>query len=76
MLVKAAASTRVTIGPATATLNSAPGESLSRVIRATPPNSHSVIPEIGIPLRADDGVAQPCRRIEPKKPSAVTTAST
>ena len=72
-----AAMIRVTSGPATAILNSVPAESVSRVIRATPPNSHSVMSEIGIPLRtATTAWPSSWSRIEPKKASAVTTAST
>ena len=41
----------VTSGPATATRNSTPGESVSRSSFATPPNIHRSMPEIGIPLR-------------------------
>ena len=71
-----AAIARVTTGPAIATLNSVPGESVSPFIRATPPNSHSVIEVIGIPLRtATTACPSSCRRIEAKKRSAEATAS-
>ena len=43
--------TSVTAGPAAATRNSTPGESVSRSIFATPPNSHRSIPVIRMPLR-------------------------
>ena len=66
----------VTSGPATATLNSVSGESVSRVIRATPPNSHRVMSEIGIPRRtATNAWPSSWRRIEAKNPSALATAS-
>ena len=44
-------SASVTSGPATATLNSTPGESVSRAILAMPPNSHRSMPAIAILLR-------------------------
>ena len=66
----------VTSGPATATLNSVPGESVSRVIRATPPKNQSVMSEIGIPFRiATNACPSSCRRIEAKKASALATPS-
>ncbi len=46
-----AAISTVTSGPAAATLNSTPGESVSFPSFATPPNSHRSIPRIGIPFR-------------------------
>ena len=65
----------VTSGPATATRNSTPGESVSRSSFATPPNIHRSMPEIGIPLRiATRACPSSCRRIERKKRSAVTVA--
>ncbi len=73
---KTTARIRLTAGPATAILNSVPGESLSRDIRATPPKSHRVISVIGIPRRlATAAWPSSCRRIEPKNASAEITAS-
>ena len=76
MPAQASAIASVTSGPATATLNSVPGESVSRVIRAMPPNSHRVMSEIGIPRRtATTAWPSSCSRIEAKKRSALATAS-
>ena len=49
--MQAAAIASVTSGPAIAILNSVPAESESRLIRATPPNSHSVMSVIPMPRR-------------------------
>jgi hypothetical protein len=46
-----AAITTVTSGPAAATRNSTPGDSVSFPSFATPPNIHRSIPWIGMPLR-------------------------
>ena len=67
---------RVTTGPATAIRNSAPGESVSRLMRATPPNSHSVMSVMPMPSRrATMACPISCSRIDPKNASALTTAS-
>ena len=67
--------TAVTIGPAIAILNSVAGESESRSMRATPPNSQSVIPSIPIPLRiATKACPSSCSTIEAKKSRALATA--
>jgi len=59
-----------------ATQSSVPGESESRSIRVTPPNTQSVMPEIEIPRRiAAKAWPSSCRRIEAKKANAVSTAS-
>ena len=66
----------VTAGPPSATRASTPGESASRSIRAMPPKIQSWIELIPIPLRrATTAWPSSCRRIEPKKPAAVSTAS-
>jgi hypothetical protein len=60
-----------------AILNSVPGvsESLSR--RATPPNIQSVIEDTAIPFRiATTAWPSSCSRIDPKKRTALATAST
>ena len=73
---KAMASTSVTSGPATATSNSVRGESESFVIRATPPNIHSVMSLMPMPRRsATKAWPSSCRRIEPKNARALRTAS-
>ena len=73
---QASAIARVTSGPPIATLNSVPGESESRVIRATPPNIQSVMSEMPIPRRrATKAWPSSCRRIEAKKASALASAS-
>ena len=65
----------VTRGPATATLNSVPGESESRSSLARPPKIHSVMLEMEMPRRrATNACPSSWRRIEPKKPNALTTA--
>ena len=67
----------VTSGPAAATLNSTPAESVSRDMRAMPPKSQSVMSVIAIPLRiATTACPSSCRRIEAKKARALTTART
>ena len=74
--MQASAIARVTSGPAIAILNSVPGESESLVIRATPPNIHRVMSEMPIPRRmATKAWPSSCSRIEPKKASALATAS-
>jgi hypothetical protein len=66
----------VTSGPASATFSSVPGLSASRSIRAMPPKIQSWIELIPIPLRrATTACPSSCSRIEPKKPTAVSTAS-
>jgi hypothetical protein len=75
----AAASTRtiasVTSGPAIATFSSAEGLGDSRSIRATPPKIQSWMLEMPIPLRrATIACPSSCRRIEPKKPTALSRA--
>ncbi len=73
---QASAIARVTSGPPIATLNSVPGESESRVIRATPPNIHRVMSEMPIPRRrATKAWPSSWRRIEAKKASALARAS-
>ena len=70
-----AAIASVTSGPAMATRNSTPGESVSRSSFATPPNSHRSMPEIGMPFRiATTAWPSSCSRIEAKKSSAVIVA--
>ena len=65
----------VTSGPATATRNSTPAESVSRSNFATPPNIHRSMPEIPIPLRtATKACPNSCSRIERKKSSALRVA--
>ena len=67
---------KVTAGPATAISNSAPGLSVSRSIRATPPKIQSWMLEMPIPRRsAEKAWPSSCRTIEPKKPTAAATAS-
>ena len=69
-------STSVTSGPAAATRNSAPGESVSRLIFITPPNRKRSIPSTPIPSRrAASACPSSCSRIEPKKENAETTAT-
>ena len=46
-----AAMTTVTSGPATAMRNSAPGLGIWAPMRATPPNTHRVMPSMGTPTR-------------------------
>ena len=66
----------VTAGPASATFSSVPGESASRSIRAIPPKNQSWMLEIPIPLRiATTAWPNSCSRIEPKKPTALSSAS-
>ena len=66
----------VTTGPAIAILNSVPGESESLVMRATPPNIHSVMSEMPIPRRrATKACPSSCSRIEAKNARALATAS-
>jgi hypothetical protein len=57
-------------------LNSVEGLSASRSRRATPPKIQSWMLDMPIPLRRAT-IAWPssCRRIEPKKPIALATAS-
>ena len=56
--------------------NSTPGLSESFLRPAMPPNIHSVISLIPIPLRiATTAWPSSCRTIEAKKPKALTTAS-
>jgi hypothetical protein len=72
-----AAISAVTAGPAAATRNSTPAESVSLDSLATPPNSHRSMPSILIPLRiATTAWPSSCRTMLPKKSSAETTAST
>ena len=66
----------VTSGPAAATRNSAPGESVSRLIFITPPNRNSSIPDTSMPSRrAATACPSSCSRIEPKNSTAATTAT-
>ena len=63
-----AAITSVTAGPGDGDLELGPRRVGVPLIRATPPNSHSVISAIGIPLRlATNAWPSSCSRIEPKK---------
>ena len=65
----------VTSGPAIATLNSSPGDCVSRPSFATPPNSHRLMPSIGIPFRmATQAWPSSCSRIERKNSSALIVA--
>ena len=74
---QAAAIASVTSGPAAATRNSTPGESVSRPSFATPPNIHRSMPRIGIPFRVATGACpSSCSRIDRKNSSALTVAST
>ena len=67
----------VTAGPAAATRNSAPGESVSRLIFITPPNRNRSIPATSMPSRrAASAWPSSCSRIEAKNVTAVTTATT
>ena len=76
MAAETPTSTSVTAGPAAAILNSVPGVSLSLLIRATPPNSHSVISVIGIPRRfATTAWPSSWSRIDPKNSAADAIAS-
>src|SRR5215212_7726610 len=66
----------VTSGPATATRNSTPGDSVSRPSLATPPNIQRSMPRIGMPLRiATTACPSSCSRIVRKNSSAEMTAS-
>ena len=66
----------VTSGPAAATRNSAPGESVSRLIFITPPNRNSSIPVTSIPSRrAATAWPSSCNRIDPKNNTAAATAT-
>ena len=66
----------VTTGPPIATLNSVPGPSASRSIWATPPKIQSRIVLMPIPfLSATIAWPNSWSRIEPKKPTALATAS-
>ena len=70
-------SRKVTAGPAIATRNSAPGESVSRLIFITPPNRKRSIPSTAIPSRrAASAWPSSCATIEAKKLAAATTATT
>ena len=67
----------VTSGPAAATRNSAPGDSVSRFIFITPPNRNSSIPDTSMPSRrAATAWPSSCSRIEPKNSTAAATATT
>ena len=67
----------VTSGPAIATRNSTPAESVSRPSLATPPNIQRSMPSIGIPLRiATNAWPSSWSRIDRKKSSALTVART
>ena len=73
---QSAAMASVTSGPAIATRNSTPGESVSRSSFATPPNIHRSMPEIGIPLRiATTAWPSSWSRIDRKNSSALAVAS-
>ncbi len=75
--VQIAAMTNVTAGPATAMLNSAPGESVSRLIFAMPPKNHRSIPLISMPRRrATSAWPSSCRTIDTKNSSTAMTATT
>ena len=75
--VRATTIARVTAGPARATFSSVLGLSASRSIRAMPPKIQSWMLVIPIPLRcATTAWPSSCSRIEPKKPTALRTAST
>ena len=63
-------------GPATATRNSAPGESVSRLIFITPPKKKRSMPLTSIPSRrAASACPSSCSTIEPKNGSAAATAA-
>ena len=65
----------VTTGPATATLNSPPGVSVSRDIFAMPPKNHRSMPMISIPcLRAASACPSSCSTSEAKNSRALATA--
>ena len=67
----------VTTGPATATLNSSPGDSVSPVIFAMPPKNHRSMPEMPIPSRrATSAWPSSWSTSEPKKSRALATAVT
>ena len=66
----------VTSGPAAATRNSAPGESVSRFIFITPPNRNRSIPATSIPSRrAANAWPSSCSRIEPKNRADAASAT-
>ena len=70
-------SRKVTSGPATATRNSAPGESVSRLIFITPPNRNRSMPSTEIPSRrAASACPSSWATIDAKKLAAATTATT
>ena len=64
----------VTSGPATATRNSSPGVSLSRLIFITPPKKNRSMPPTSMPSRrAASACPSSCSTIEPKNRTAATT---
>ena len=66
---------RVTAGPAAATLNSAPGESVSRLMRAMPPKNHRSMLSVSMPSRRAASACPNSWRIrETKNSSALATA--
>jgi hypothetical protein len=68
---------RVTTGPATATRNSAPGESVSRLIFAMPPKNHRSMPAMWMPSRRAISACPSSWRIsEAKNSIALATAVT
>ena len=68
--------TSVTAGPAAATWNSSPGESVSRVSFARPPKNHRSMPEIPMPLRrATSAWPSSCRTSETKNSARRATAT-
>ena len=69
--------TAVTAGPAPAILNSAPGESLSRLSFAMPPKNHRSIAVVVMPARrAASAWPSSCSTIEAKNSGTATTART
>ena len=72
---QASTTASVTSGPATATLNSVPGESASRSILASPPKNHRSIPTMPIPRRrAISAWPSSCITSEPKNSITAATA--
>ena len=66
----------VTSGPATATKNSLPGVSVSRLIFITPPKKNRSIPATSMPeRRAASACPSSCSTIEPKNSTAAASAA-
>ena len=77
MATKITTRTSVTTGPATAILNSAPGDVVSRAIFATPPNSQRSMPLISMPSRrATSAWPSSCMTSETKNRNTAVTATT